>query len=82
MRISTAELDLCKAWAAEHHGDDDPLDVFHWKLLEVAKEKTDRSANFHARELAEISADLDNLSTKFYATEAGTVPDGDPEVDF
>ena len=81
MNFTTIELELSKAWAAEHHGDDDPLDVFHWKLLEVGLEKAERSAKFHSRTVAEIKTDMAPLSAKFYETNEAA-PNGDEDIEF
>jgi len=81
VNFTPMELELCKAWAKEHAEDDDPLDVFHWKLLENGREKAERSARYHARTVAEIDVDMAPLSAKFYENVTAE-PDGDPDVDF
>ena len=81
MNFTPLELDLCKAWAREHAEDDDPLDVFHWKLLESGLEKSERSAGFHDRTVAEVKTDMGNLSAKFYDSD-GEPPNGDEDVEF
>lgn len=81
MNFTALEIQLCEAWAREHSEEDDPLSVMRWKLLEIGKEKAERSAAYHARQVAEVGVDMDQLSAEFYKAEAGE-GDGDPEVDF
>lgn len=81
MNFSTIELELCKAWAKENSEVDDPLDVFHWKLLEVGREKAEKSARFHERTVADTGIDMASLSMLFYESD-GEEPDGDENVKF
>ena len=81
MNFTPIELELAKAWAKEHSEGDDPLDVLHWKLLELGREKAERSARYHARILAEVETDMAPLSAKFYETNEAE-PNGDEDVEF
>tara|TARA_R110002126_G_scaffold91785_4_gene218246 strand:+ start:2073 stop:2342 length:270 start_codon:yes stop_codon:yes gene_type:complete len=81
VNFTPIEIALCKAWAEENAGEDDPMDVFHWKLLENGQEKSDRSARFHGRVVAEIKTEMEQLSSRFYKSESPD-PNGDEGVDF
>ena len=81
MNFSALELELAEVWAREHSEGDDPLRVMRWKLLEVGLEKSQRSASYHARTVAEVGVDMDSLSAEFYKTEVAG-PDGDKDVEF
>ena len=78
MKITAIELNLCKQWAREHAGEDDPLDVFHWKILDSTAEATQRTADFLGRQVEDEKADRDSISANFY-TEEEPVDDSDVE---
>ena len=83
MNFTPLELELCKAWAIEHEGEDSKnlLDAFHWKLLKNGREKSERSARFHSKTVDEIDKDMAPLSAKFYKSETPE-PNGDELIDF
>ena len=81
MNFTPIEIELCAEWAKEHAEGDSAVDVMSWKLLEVGREKAERSARYHDRVLAEIDADMASLSAKFYTAETPD-PNGDESIEF
>ena len=98
MNISHTDISAARIWAETHAGEDDPLDVFAWKLLDIGRASAEKSANFHDRDHSAIKADMAQIEARFSVEpeppQAGcgwgpgpgqdgeTVPNGDESIDF
>lgn len=49
MKLTYNDIDSARMWAEAHCGDDNPLDVFAHKLLELVATSHEENAGYHTR---------------------------------
>ena len=65
MKISVDELESAKIWAQQYAGDDDPLDVFHQKILAHGKEQLGGWKRASERELVRVEEEMSAIEDRF-----------------
>lgn len=63
--LTQHDIMSCMVWAKEHCGEDDPMDVFAWKLLDHKAKHHEKSAAFHERRQTECEVLQAGLAEKF-----------------
>ena len=48
MSLHVQDIALARLWTEQNVGEDDPLDVFEWKLIELVRDVYARRTDFHA----------------------------------
>lgn len=79
MNVTVKDLSTARVWVLENAGDDDPLDLYAWKLLDMQKAQHLKSATYHDRQAAEAAALMEEIEAEWEVS--GTpVPDDEDVV--
>jgi len=65
MKLSVDEIESAKVWAQQYSGDDDPLDVFHQKLLSIGKVQLGKWKGASERELVRVEQEMTAIEDRF-----------------
>lgn len=65
MRLTFQDIIMSRGWADEHAGEDNPMDVFEWKLLSFALKQHQDAAEYHNRQIEKITSEMESVSSKF-----------------
>ncbi len=69
--LTQHDIISCKLWAEEHCGDDNPMDVFAWKLLDHKAKHHAKSSGYHERTQTACEMLQAGLAEKFTTTDSG-----------
>ena len=64
-RPNLEDITTARLWAEAHCGDDDPLDVMEWKMLQMWGEWHGDTAAWHAKKQDEADKRLAELESRF-----------------
>lgn len=65
MRLSWRDIVMSADYATQNAGEDDPVDVYAHKMLSFAKKQHQDAAEWHARQVAEIEAEMEKIESRF-----------------
>ena len=65
MTMKASEIALARLWAEDNAGEDDPLDLFEFKLMELLREDSERSGRYHSRNFDEADKRLAEIGERF-----------------
>lgn len=65
MKLTHNDVICAREWAELHSGDDNPLDVMAWKLLELVAQSAEENAGYHTRSAQEARRLADEMANRF-----------------
>jgi hypothetical protein len=65
MAIKAIEVAIARLWAEENAGDDDPMDMFEFKLMELLRAEAERSGRFHTRNFDDADNRMAEIGERF-----------------
>lgn len=65
MAIKAIEVALARLWAEENAGEDDPMDMFEFKLMELLRAEAERSGRFHSRNFDDADKRMAEIGERF-----------------
>lgn len=65
MRLTHFDISNARMWAEQHHGEDDVMDVFEHKLLEIIAKSHESNAGYHERQREKCQAMMSEIESKF-----------------
>ncbi len=65
MKLTHNDIMSARLWAESYAGDDDPLDVFAHKLLELVAQAAEENAGYHERSAREARKLADEIAARF-----------------
>lgn len=65
MKLTHNDIVSARMWAETYSGEDNPLDVMAWKLLELVAKAAEENAAYHERSAAEARRLADEAASRF-----------------
>ena len=65
MKLTFHDVAMCRIWAEEHCGKDNPLDVMEHKILSLVAQSHEENAGYHTRQVAECRKLMAGIEERF-----------------